>query len=157
MRSGASPSALTGALSATGDPIKILIVDDSIVARTVLTRILEAKEGFEIVGSVANAAEALDLVGREAVDIILLDLEMPGVGGLDALPLLIERSNGARVLVVSSSAADGAVATIQALALGAADTLQKPGVANFVGRFLRGDESPLGVQRGDLVASKVET
>ena len=135
MRSGVRPSALNSALSAAADPIRILIVDDSIVARTVLTRILEARSEFDIIGSVANAAEAIDLVGREAVDIILLDLEMPGVGGLDALPLLIERSNGARVLVVSSSAADGAVATIQALALGAADTLQKPGVANFVGRF----------------------
>ena len=117
------------------DPIRILIVDDSIVARTVLARILESRGEFQIVGSVANAGQALDLVSREAVDIVLLDLEMPGVSGLELLPQIIERSNGARVLVVSSMASDGAAATVQALALGAADTLQKPGVANFVGRF----------------------
>jgi two-component system chemotaxis response regulator CheB len=112
-----------------------LIVDDSIVARAVLTRILESRPEFEVVASVADAAQALDIVRRERVDIVLLDLEMPGVHGLELLPQLLEQSEGARVLVVSSAAADGAAATIQALALGAADTLQKPGVANFVGRF----------------------
>lgn len=117
------------------DPIRILIVDDSIVARTVLARILESRGEFVIVGSVASAAQALDLVGREPVDIVLLDLEMPGVGGLELLPQIIARSDGARVLVVSSMASDGGAATVQALALGAADTLQKPDVANFVGRF----------------------
>jgi two-component system chemotaxis response regulator CheB len=120
---------------ASADPIRILIVDDSIVARTVLSRILEARPEFEIRGSVANAAQALELVRSEPMDIILLDLEMPGVGGLEALPQLIDQSDGARVLVVSSMAADGAAATVQALALGAADTLQKPSVANFDGRF----------------------
>lgn len=130
-----APSAASAPSSQTGESIRILIVDDSIVARTVLARMLEARPEFEIVSAVSNAAQALDVVGREPVDIVLLDLEMPGVGGLELLPQLIARSNGARVLVVSSMAADGAAATVQALALGAADTLQKPGVANFVGRF----------------------
>jgi two-component system chemotaxis response regulator CheB len=135
MSSSARFLAVPGSHPAGTDPIRILIVDDSIVARTVLSRILEACPEFVIAASVATAAQALDLVGREPVDIILLDLEMPGVGGLEALPQLIARSDGARVLVVSSMAADGAAATVQALALGAADTLQKPGVANFDGRF----------------------
>jgi len=117
------------------EPIKVLIVDDSIVARTVLNRILEPRPEFVVVGAVASAEQALDLVKSKPVDIVLLDLEMPGVSGLELLPQLIEQSNGARVLVVSSAAADGAAATIQALALGAADTLQKPGVTNFDGRF----------------------
>lgn len=135
MPSSARNLAVPGQLPAGTDPIRILIVDDSLVARTVLSRILEARSEFVIAGSVANAAEALHLVSHQPVDIILLDLEMPGVGGLEALPQLIEQGNGAQVLVVSSTAADGAAATVQALALGAADTLQKPGVANFVGRF----------------------
>jgi two-component system chemotaxis response regulator CheB len=127
--------AVPGPKSAGADPIRILIVDDSLVARTVLARILGSRPEFVIAGSVANAVQALELVRREPMDIILLDLEMPGVGGLEALPQLIEHSDGARVLVVSSMAADGAAATVQALALGAADTLQKPSVANFDGRF----------------------
>jgi len=130
-----APSAASAQNPLAGDPIRILIVDDSIVARTVLARMLEARSEFEVVSAVSNAAQALEVVGRERVDIVLLDLEMPGVGGLELLPQLIARSDGARVLVVSSMAADGAAATVQALALGAADTLQKPGVANFVGRF----------------------
>jgi two-component system chemotaxis response regulator CheB len=132
---GSSCSTVMPGQFLASDPIRILIVDDSIVARTVLARILESRGEFMIVGSVANAAQALDLVSREPVDIVLLDLEMPGVGGLELLPQILERSDGARVLVVSSMASDGAAATVQALALGAADTLQKPSVANFVGRF----------------------
>lgn len=135
MSTSARATAVPEPSGAAVAPIRILIVDDSIVARTVLARMLEARPEFEIVGAVSDAAQALEIVRNEKVDIVLLDLEMPGVHGLDLLPQLIEQSNGARVLVVSSSAAEGAAATIQALALGAADTLQKPGVANFVGRF----------------------
>ena len=115
--------------------IRLLIVDDSMIARTVLTRMLEPRPEFEIVASVANAEEALRVVDQAKVDVVLLDLVMPGVSGLELLPQLIARSNGARVLIVSSAAADGAATTLQALALGAADTLQKPGGTNFVGRF----------------------
>ena len=69
------------------------------------------------------------------VDVILLDLEMPGAGGLQTLPRIIEAARGARVMIVSSLAEDGAEETIAALALGAADTLPKPGTGRFNGRF----------------------
>lgn len=128
-------SAPTPARSYDPGTIRLLIVDDSLVARTVIGRMLERREEFTIVDSVADAGQALEVVRRQAVDIVLLDLEMPGVSGLELLPQLIEQSDGARVLVVSSSAAEGAQATLQALAAGAADTLQKPGVADYLGRF----------------------
>jgi two-component system chemotaxis response regulator CheB len=60
---------------------------------------------------------------------------MPGGSGLDALPQIVEVGRGARVLVVSSTAENGAEATVQALALGAADTMPKPGAGLFGGRF----------------------
>jgi two-component system chemotaxis response regulator CheB len=69
------------------------------------------------------------------VDIVLLDLEMPGVGGLKALPRILEAAKGAKVLIVSSLAEEGAEETVAALALGAADTLPKPGTGRFNGRF----------------------
>lgn len=116
-------------------PIRLMIVDDSLVARTVITRILEGHPQFEIVGVATRADQALALLDTVAVDIILLDVEMPGTDGLTALPELLARSRGARVLVVSSAAADGAAATVRALTLGAADTLLKPGAGNFAGRF----------------------
>jgi two-component system chemotaxis response regulator CheB len=60
---------------------------------------------------------------------------MPGGNGLEALPDIIRMGKGARVLVVSSMAENGAETTVRALALGAADTLPKPGIGNFAGRF----------------------
>lgn len=119
----------------SGSAIRVLIVDDSVVARAVLARMVGERPGFEVVGQADGAAAALRIVDTTAVDIILLDLEMPGVDGLAALPELIARSRGARVMIVSSACADGGATTIAALADGAADTMLKPGVAALSGRF----------------------
>ncbi len=115
--------------------MKILIVDDSLVARSILARMVDAVPGFVVAASVDTAEAALDFLRTEAVSIILLDIEMPGMTGLAALPDLIAAARGARVLVVSSMVATGAAATLQALALGAAGTLSKPGIGSLTGRF----------------------
>ncbi|UVO52215.1 response regulator [Sphingomonas sp. SUN019] len=112
----------------------MLIVDDSVVARTVMTRMVETG-GFTLAGAVPDVHRALALLANETVDVILLDLEMPGVDGLSALPELLSASGGAKVLIVSSNCGDGAAATLRALALGAADTLVKPGAGGLSGRF----------------------
>jgi two-component system chemotaxis response regulator CheB len=104
-----------------------MIVDDSAVARSVLERMLAPFADFEVVAAAASAGEAVALLGREKVDVVLLDLDMPGSSGLDALPAILEKGAGARVLVVSSSTESGSEAAVRALALGAADTLAKPG------------------------------
>lgn len=118
-----------------GDGIRVLIVDDSVVARAVIGRMIEGMERFRVAGSVSNVNAALAFLATERADVILLDLELPGIHGLTALPDLVAAGRGAKVLVVSSAADDGAAAAVQALALGAADTLVKPGVGNFAGRF----------------------
>jgi two-component system, chemotaxis family, protein-glutamate methylesterase/glutaminase len=115
-------------------PIRLLIVDDSSVARAVLSRILSAQEGLEVVATAGGVSEALAQLRAITVDVILLDLQMPGEGGLKALPSIIRAGRGARVLIVSSVAEEGAEAAITALALGAADTMPKPGAGVF-GRF----------------------
>jgi len=117
------------------EPIRLLLVDDSAVARAVIARMVEGMAGFEVVAAVSNVAGALDYLVDRRVDAILLDLEMPGVHGLAGLPDLLAAGQGAKVLVVSSAADEGAGAAVQALALGAADTLVKPGIGNFAGRF----------------------
>jgi two-component system chemotaxis response regulator CheB len=96
---------------------------------------LTSQPGFEIAATAATAAEAVELLARVRVDIVLLDLEMPGRSGLDALPEILRLGRGARVLVVSSQCEEGAEAVVKALAMGAADTLPKPGAENFGGRF----------------------
>lgn len=129
--------ALTGARSsaAASRPIRLLVVDDSAVARAVFSRMVGERPEFEIAATLASASAALTFLARNQVDIIILDIEMPGQDGLSAMPALIAASRGARVLIVSSSAEQGAAASIHAMTLGAADTLAKPGSGAFGGRF----------------------
>jgi len=116
-------------------PIKLMIVDDSMVARAVLSRMIDADGNFEIAGVAGTAEDAIEALGQVMVDIVLLDLEMPGLGGLKSIPRILEAAKGAKVLIVSSLAEEGAEETVAALALGAADTLPKPGTGRFNGRF----------------------
>ena len=116
-------------------PIRLMIVDDSMVARAVLSRMIDADGNFEIAGIAGTAEDAIEALGQVMVDIVLLDLEMPGAGGLKSIPRILEAAKGAKVLIVSSLAEDGAEETIAALALGAHDTLPKPGTGRFNGRF----------------------
>ncbi len=126
----AAPGSACGRPQAEGR-IRVLIVDDSAVVRTMLTRILDQSGRFDVVGQAPTVAVAEALLADRHVDIILLDVEMPGVDGLTALPGLIVAGAGARVVIVSSFCADGAASTIRALARGAADTLLKPGAVSM--------------------------
>lgn len=108
-----------------------MIVDDSLIVRTVLSRIIEEADGFEIVAKASSAELAIADLAHKRADVILLDLEMPGMGGLDALPAILAAGQGAQVLVVSSLTEDGAEHTIAALRMGAADTMLKPRSGGF--------------------------
>jgi two-component system chemotaxis response regulator CheB len=112
-----------------------MIVDDSTVARAVLSRMIETDPAFEISAVAGSAEAAIEALDEVSVDVVLLDLEMPGTGGLKALPRIIGAAGGARVMIVSTLAEEGAEHTVAALALGAADTLPKPGTGRFNGRF----------------------
>ncbi|KHK93598.1 chemotaxis-specific protein-glutamate methyltransferase CheB [Novosphingobium malaysiense] len=103
-----------------------MIIDDSLVARTALRRMLDGVADLDVTALASTAENALETLRRCRVDVILLDLDMPGMGGLEALPQIIERGRGARILVVSSLTVDGAEHTLAALSQGAADTLPKP-------------------------------
>ncbi|MES2136220.1 MAG: chemotaxis-specific protein-glutamate methyltransferase CheB [Pseudomonadota bacterium] len=112
-----------------------MIVDDSTVARAVLSRMIETDPAFEITAVAGTAEDAIEALGECRVDIVLLDLEMPGAGGLKSIPRIIGAAGGAKVMIVSSLAEEGAEQTVAALALGAADTLPKPGTGRFNGKF----------------------
>ena len=112
-----------------------MIVDDSTVARAVLSRMVESDPAFEIVAVAGSGEAAVEALSGCRVDIIILDLEMPGAGGLKSIPRIIAAAAGAKVMIVSSLAEEGAEHTVAALALGAADTLPKPGTGRFNGKF----------------------
>jgi two-component system chemotaxis response regulator CheB len=112
-----------------------MIVDDSMVARAVLSRMVESDSAFEIAAVAGTAEDAIDALQTVKVDIVLLDLEMPGAGGLQMIPKILEAAAGARVMIVSSVADEGAAQTVAALALGATDAMPKPGTGRFNGRF----------------------
>jgi len=112
-----------------------MLVDDSAVARAVLTRMLADEPDFEIAATACDAASALRILRTTRVDIVLLDVALPGASGLEALPDIMAAGAGARVLIVSSMAEEGAEVTVQALAQGATDAIPKPEAAAFSARF----------------------
>ena len=117
------------------DASRVLIVDDSAVARAVIARVVDGSDRFMVAGAVSDVPAALRFLKRASVDHILLDINLPGIDGITALPDLLVAGGAAKVLVVSTAAADGAAQTVQALALGAADTLVKPQAGALSGRF----------------------
>jgi two-component system, chemotaxis family, protein-glutamate methylesterase/glutaminase len=119
----------------TGRRIRLMIVDDSTIARAVLSRMVASDPAFEITAVAGTAEDAIEALAECRVDIVVLDLEMPGAGGLKSIPKIIAAAAGAKIMIVSSVAEDGAEQTVAALALGAADTLPKPGTGRFNGKF----------------------
>ena len=83
------------------EPIRVLVVDDAPDLRRVVRQTLERHGGFEVVGEAADGAEAVRIAPEADPDIVLLDLDMPGVGGVDALPMLREAVPRAKIVILS--------------------------------------------------------
>jgi len=103
-----------------------MIVDDSAVVRGLVARWIEEESGLEVVARHANGRLAVEDVARSAPDIVLLDIEMPVMDGLEALPLLLQARPELRVLMVSTLTRRNAEISFKALALGALDYIPKP-------------------------------
>ncbi len=106
------------------DRIRVLVVDDHTVVRKGLCALLSAeKYGIEVVGEAADGKDAIQEARQLLPDVILLDLEMPGMGGLETIPVLKGEVPEARILVLTSYAADYQV--VQAITSGALGYLMK--------------------------------
>lgn len=79
----------------------VLTVDDQAYFRGVMRAVVDATEGFTVVGEAASGEEALDAVGALAPSLVIIDKRMPGIGGVEACGLLSERYPGTAVLIVS--------------------------------------------------------
>ena len=107
-------------------PIRVMVVDDSAVVRALIARTLEGEADIAVVASAANGKFAVNTAKRQPLDIIVLDIEMPVMDGLTALPLLLEASPGTKVLMASTLTARNASISLKALAAGASDYVPKP-------------------------------
>ncbi|WEO98264.1 response regulator transcription factor [Streptomyces sp. FXJ1.172] len=105
------------------DPIKVLLVDDHQVVRRGLRTFLEVQDDIEVVGEAADGAEGVARAEELRPDIVLMDIKMPGMDGIDALRRLRALANPARVLIVTSFTEQRTV--VPALRAGAAGYVYK--------------------------------
>ncbi len=124
--------------------IRTIVVDDSVVVRGLLAQILENEPDIEVTATAANGQMALSAISRNPVDVVILDIEMPVMDGLTALPLILKANPRVRVIMASTLTERGAEIVLKALSLGAADYLHKPstgrtvqGIHQIAGELLR--------------------
>lgn len=112
---------------------RVMVCDDSAVIRSAVSRMLEEDSGIRVVSRVADGQAALRALEQApgSVDVVVLDIEMPVMDGLTALPLLLRADPGLRVLMASTLTTRGADIALQALRLGAADYVPKPNVTSI--------------------------
>jgi two-component system, chemotaxis family, protein-glutamate methylesterase/glutaminase len=105
---------------------RVLVVDDSVVVRRLVSKALEAEDEVEVVGVAADGKIALANVERLEPDVVILDVAMPVMDGLEALAAIRERWPSLPVIMFSTLTDRGAEVTLDALALGASDYVMKP-------------------------------
>lgn len=120
--------------------IKTLIVDDSATMRRLIRAALEIDHRIDVVGEAKDAPGARDVISTQAVDVVTLDVEMPGMNGLQFLERIM-RHRPMPVIMVSSHTKAGASATVEALARGAFGCVAKPSIGSDGPPF--GDLIPL--------------
>jgi two-component system chemotaxis response regulator CheB len=121
----AAPIASTAAVSGQA-PIRVMVVDDAVVVRGLVSRWIEEEPGLEVVASLRTGRQAVDQVERTNPDVVILDVEMPDLDGLSALPLLLERKRDLVVIMASTLTRRNAEVSLKALSFGAADYIPKP-------------------------------
>jgi len=109
----------------SAQPVRVLVVDDSALMRKLIPQILETDNSIQVVGTAMDGNFGLKKIDELKPQVITLDLEMPGMGGLDMLKEIMRRHR-IPVIVVSSHSTEGASVTLKALSLGAFDFVSKP-------------------------------
>ena len=109
-----------------GGPYRVMVCDDSAVIRGLIARNLETDPEIHVVTTVSNGQMAISALSRHAIEICILDIEMPVMDGLTALPKMIEAQPDLQVVMASTLTRRNAEISMKALAAGAADYLAKP-------------------------------
>ncbi len=114
-------------------PIRVLIVDDSSVVRGLIHKWLQSEAGIEVAGLAMNGLDGVRKAQAVKPHVIILDVEMPGMDGVTAIPALLAASPGARIVMSSTLTSRNAEITLKALQAGATDYLAKPQASGLVG------------------------
>ncbi len=126
-------SSLTSAKPATPDPVRVMVVDDSAVIRGLLTRALEGDADIRVVTSVGDGQMAVNSLQRNSIDVIVLDIEMPVMDGLTAIPKLLAVAPQVKIIMASTLTLRGADVSLRCLSAGAADYIPKPTSTREIG------------------------
>jgi len=131
-----------------------MVVDDSAVVRGFIVRILQSDSTIELVATCSNGQSAVHQVARAKPDVVILDIEMPVMDGLTALPKLLAADPDTRVIMASTLTQKNAEVSLEAMALGAADYIPKPVASQLNGndnfqRDLLAKIAALGRRRQD--------
>jgi len=113
-------------LSPVNNLIRVMLVDDSAVIRGFLTRFIESVPDIKVVASVSNGQMALNSIEKASFDVVVLDIEMPVMDGLTALPLILKIDPCVQVIIASTLTKENAIITMKAFQAGAAECLAKP-------------------------------
>jgi len=109
--------------------VRVMLVEDSAVVRGMVRKWLEGIPDVVVVSSADNGQKAIDMVGSTRPDIIILDIEMPVMDGLTALPGILRNAPQAKVIISSTLSRKNAEVTLKAMSLGASDYITKPSFA----------------------------
>jgi len=112
--------------AASQPPIRVMVVDDAVVVRGLVSRWIEEEPGLELAASVRTGRDAIAQLERANPDVVVLDVEMPDLDGISALPLLLEKKRDLIVIMASTLTRRNAEVSLKALSLGAADYIPKP-------------------------------
>lgn len=112
---------------------RVLVIDDSAVARGLMTRWIEEDPDLVLVGAAVDGEQGIRKAEELRPDLIILDVEMPKMDGLAALPILLKTVPGCRIVMASTLTRRGGEVTIRALSMGAADYAPKPQAGRLAG------------------------
>lgn len=121
-----------GAVDSRSRSLRVMVVDDSAVIRGLISRWIEAEADMSVVASLRTGREAVEHVERFEPDVAVLDIEMPDLDGISALPLLLAKKRDLVVVMASTLTRRNAEISFKALSLGAADYIPKPESAREV-------------------------
>ncbi|EKS36007.1 protein-glutamate methylesterase/protein-glutamine glutaminase [Afipia clevelandensis] len=116
----------TGSSAQRHEPLRVMVVDDSAVIRGMISRWIEAEPDLTVAASIRTGLDAVNQVVRVNPDVVVLDIEMPDMDGISALPLLLEKKPNLVIIMASTLTRRNAEISFKALSLGASDYIPKP-------------------------------